>query len=162
MDEKKQKVTTLIGMWLAALVGSVYGIYYTVIGFFTNSGPGGGLEGPTWKVILSGVISALLASYVGELMVRRLSKKKLDDTANVALISLRAFLTLLVAGIVAFIVGWEVGFIIQRLFNLIPGLGWTEVLLYGPLMGFIYGVPFSAGAALIYVLVIVFLKPNKS
>ena len=52
--------------------------------------------------------------------------------------------------IIAFIVGWEIGFFIGKVTGTIEGIEWIAVLLYTPLMSFIWGIPVSLVVAILY------------
>jgi hypothetical protein len=61
--------------------------------------------------------------------------------------TVRTFFTEFVASMVAFITGWEIGFIVGKLTGAIDGIEWKAVLLYTPLMSFFYGIPVCLAAA---------------
>ncbi len=75
MNERKLKTITHVGMWLAAIAGSITALVFIVGGYLLDWGPGGGMIGPFWRILLVGIPSALLGAYIGELFVRILAKK---------------------------------------------------------------------------------------
>lgn len=85
MTEKQQKTIRLTGMWLCALVGSTYGLVYTLGGYLFDWGPGGSLEGPLWKILITGILSIVIAAYVGELVVRKLAKRIFEKKYSISL-----------------------------------------------------------------------------
>jgi len=42
-------------MWLAAIVGSIYGLIFTIVGYLLDWGPGSSMEGPFWKILLASI-----------------------------------------------------------------------------------------------------------
>ncbi len=108
MNEHKQKIITHTGMWLAAIVGSIYGLVLTIVGYLLDWEPGSRMEGSFREVLLVGILSVLAAAYIGELVVRKLAKKKLATQLQIHAITVRLFVIVLVGCITAFVVGWEV------------------------------------------------------
>jgi len=148
------KVVKLTGMWLASLVGSVYGLFFTIIGAGFDWGPGGGMEGPYWKILIVGLISLLLGMYAGELMVRKLSsalKVFSKPRAKLEIVMLMFFVCF-VASLVAWVVSWEAGMISGIAMG---SIGWDEVIRWGQvildvaLMSLVFGVPFYLLAGII-------------
>jgi len=147
MNEQKLKIITRTGMWLAAIVGSIYGLYLTIIGYLTDSGPGGSMEGPFWKILLTGILSILIGVYIGEFLVRKLAKILLAKHFKVLEFTIRSFAILLLGSMAAFVTSWEVGYLMGKITRTIEGLDWMTVLVYTLLMSFIYSIPVSLVAA---------------
>ena len=149
-----QKVVKLTGMWLASLVGAVYGLLFTIIGAGFDWGPGGGMEGPYWKILIVGLISLLLGMYAGELLVRKLSdalKVFSKPRSKAEIVLLMAFICF-TASLVAWVISWEAGMIT----GIATGsIGWDEVINWGQvildvgLMSLVFGVPFYLLAGII-------------
>ncbi len=159
MNEKKQKVITHVGMWLAAIAGSISGLGYVIAGYLLDWGPGGDMEGPIWIILLVGIPSALIGAYIGELVVRILAKKMFAIRWTNIRNTIRAFVIVFLGCILAFIVGLEVGFILGKITGAIEGLEWTEVLLYAPIMAILYGILPSLAVGILYGgFVFIFLK----
>ena len=159
MNEKKQKIITHVGMWLAAIAGSISGLGYAIAGYLFDWGPGGSMEGPLWRVLLVGIPSALIGIYIGELVVRILAKKMFAIRWTNIRNTIRAFVIVFLGCILAFIVGLEVGFILGKITGAIEGLEWLEVLLYAPIMAILYGIMPSMAAGILFSgFVFVFLK----
>jgi|AntAceMinimDraft_9_1070365.scaffolds.fasta_scaffold66391_1 hypothetical protein len=150
MNEEKQKIITHVGMWLAAIAGSISGLGYAIGGYLLDWGPGGSMEGPLWRVLLVGIPSALAGAYIGELIVRKLAKTMFaiqwTNTKN----TIKAFVVVFLGCIVAFIVGLEVGFILGKITGAIEGLEWLTILLYAPIMATLYGLLPSLGLGVLY------------
>ena len=159
MNEQKQKIITHAGMWLAAFVGSVYGLIFVIIGYLINWDHGRALEGPFWKVLLAGFFSIMIGAYFGELIVRKRAQKRLAGQLQILTITARLFGVVLLGNIVAFIVGWEVGYIFGKILGTIQELSWGEILTIIPLNSFIHSIPISLVAGIFYsVFVFTYLK----
>ena len=65
MNEKKQKIITHVGMWLAAIAGSSTALIFLIAGYILGWGPGGDMAGPLWRILLVGIPSALTGAYIG-------------------------------------------------------------------------------------------------
>ncbi len=162
MNEHKQKTIIHVGMWLAAIVGSIYGLILTIVGYLLDWGPGSGMEGAFWEVLLVGILSFVIAAYVGQLIVKKLAQKMFAKQSSILKNTLISFVVAFVGCIIAFIVGWEIGLLLGKLTGTIEGLDWIAVLVYTPLMSFIWGIPVSLVAAILYgVFVFFYLKAEK-
>jgi hypothetical protein len=158
MNEKKEKIITHVGMWLAAIVGSLFGLVFSIIGYLLGEGPGGSMEGPLWRVLLVGIPSVLLAAYAGELLVRKLAKRMLSKHSSVSKNTVMAFVMVFIGCIVAIAVGFEIVYAMGKITGAIEGLEWN-VLLYVPLGAILYGFLPSLGAGVLYSLfVFIYLK----
>lgn len=158
MNEKKEKIITHVGMWLAAIVGSLFGLVLTIVGYLIDWGPGGSMEGPFVNILMVGVPSILLAAYIGELLVRILAKKMFSRHSSNSMNTALAFFVVFIGSIVAFMVGFEVGYFMGKITGAIEGLDWI-VLLYVPIQSVFYGILPSLGAGVLYsVFVFVYLK----
>jgi hypothetical protein len=140
------KIVKLTGMWLASLVGAVYGLLFTIIGAGLDWGPGGGMVGPYWKIILVGMISILVGMYAGEFTFRKLCKlAKVFEKARPKMeLALFLFLMCGAASAVAWILSWEAGFISGILMGSIEWdevLNWGEIISNVALMSLIFGIP---------------------
>ena len=152
--EWNHKVIKLTGMWLASLVGTVYGLLFTIIGAGFNWGPGGGMEGPYWKILLAGVISILVGMYAGEFTMRKLTNmfKVFDKPRKKSEIAFLMFMICFAASMVAWILSWEAGFISGIAMGSIE---WEEVINCGrvvmdvALMSMVFGIPFYFIAGII-------------
>jgi uncharacterized membrane protein YoaK (UPF0700 family) len=161
MNHKKQKTITHVGMWLAAIVGSICGLFYVIGGYLLDWGPGGGMEGPLWRVLITGIVSALIGAYVGELLVRKLSRKMLSNRTSLLNISGLSFVVALIACTIAFYVGLLVVLMMGILTGSIENLEWNE-LGGAPLLGLIFSIPFGLGSAILFSgYVFVYLKVNN-
>lgn len=161
MNEQQKKTISVLGMWIAAFVGSTYGLVFIIIGRLIDWGPGSGMEGPLWKAFLVGIVSILFAVYVGELIVRKLTVKILRK--NLAAFPTASWMAIVIfiACIVAFVVGWEVGFLMSKLTGTVTELGWGEILWKVPAMSFVWGVPFSLVISILFGLFVLFLVKVK-
>ncbi len=161
MTEQQKKTISVLGMWIVAFVGSTYGLVFTIIGRLADWGPGSGMEGPLWKVLLVGIVSIVVAVYVGELIVRKLTTKILRK--NLAALPTASWMALVIftACIVAFVVGWEVGFLMSKLTGIVTELGWAEILLKVPVLPFMWGLPFCLLISFIFGLFVLFLLKVK-
>jgi hypothetical protein len=156
--EWNQKVVRLTGMWLSSLVGAVYGLLFTIIGAGLDWGPGGGMSGPYWKIILVGGISLLVGMYAGEFSVRKLTSlaKVFEKPRKKTEVALAMFLVCSFASLIAWILSWEAGFISGILMGSIQ---WDDILIWGKiisdvaLMSFIFGLPFYIIAGMINAIV---------
>jgi len=162
--EWNQKVIKLTGMWLASLAGAVYGLLFTIIGAGLNWGPGGGMEGPYWKILIVGIISLLIGLYAGEFTVRKLIvwAKVFDGPQSKTQIALKMFMICAFAALVAWILSWEAGMISGILMGSITWdevINWGRIILDVALMSFVFGLPFYLMAGIINAVVaIVVLK----
>jgi hypothetical protein len=161
MTEQQKKTISVLGMWIAALVGSTYGLVFTIIGRLANWGPGSGMEGPLWKVILGGIVSIAVAVYVGELIVRKLTAKILRKELSALPTATWMAIVIFIGCIAAFVVGWEVGFLMSKLTGTVTELGWGEILWKVPTMSFMWGAPFSLLISIIFGLFVLFLLKVK-
>lgn len=150
MNEQKQNILIQIGMWLAALVGSMYGLFFTLLGYIFDIGPGSGMEGQFWKILLVAIPSILLAAYTGELLVRKLAQKMLKSNISIRAYKFRLFVIVLIGSTMAFLVGFEVGYILGKITGTIAGVEWTDILLKGPGMALIIGIPIALIVAVFY------------
>lgn len=156
------KLIKLTGMWLASLVGAVYGLLFTIIGAGLNWGPGGGMEGPYWKILIVGLISLFTGMYTGEFTFRKLAGiTKLFDKPRPKLeYSMIVFLYCAVAALAAWIISWEAGYISGVLLGTIgweEPVRWIRLIFNVALMSSIYGIPFCLGAGILNSLVAVFV-----
>ena len=162
MNEQKQKIITRAGMWLATIVGSIYGIIFAIVGYLLNWNHGGALEGPFWKVLLIGFHSVMTGAYIGELIVRKRAQKRLVGQIKIPAITSRLFVIVLLGSIAAFIVSWEVGYIFGKILGTFQELSWGEILINIPIISFIHSVPISLVASIFYsVFVFTYLKVGK-
>lgn len=162
MNQKEQKIITHVGMWLAAFVGSICGLFFGIAGYFMDWGPGGGLEGPIWRILLVGFTSALIGAYTGELLFRKLSRKMLSKIFSLVKISGLSFVVALVACTAAFYVGLLTGLIMGILTGTIVGLEWNE-LGGAPFLGLVFSIPFGLIPAILFGgFVFIFLKSRES
>jgi len=162
MNEQKQKTITRAGMWLATIVGSIYGLIFVVVGYFLNWDHCGVLEGPFWKVLLTGFHSIMLGSYIGELIVRKRAPKRLAGQIKIPAITSRLFVIVLLGNIAAFIVSWEVGYIFGKILGIFQGVSWGEILIDIPLISLIHAIPVSLVISILYgVFVFSYLKVGK-
>lgn len=162
MNEQKQKIITHVGMWLTAIVGSIYGIIFAVIGYLLNWNHGDVLEGPFWKVLLIGFHSIMTGVYIGKLIVRKRAQKRLAGQVKIPVITSRLFVIVLLGNIAAFIVSWEVGYIFGKILGTFQGVSWGEILINIPLISLIHSIPVSLVASIFYsVFVFIYLKVDK-
>lgn len=143
--EWSHKRITLISMWIASLVGAIYGLVFTIIGAGFNWGPGGSLEGPYWKIIVSGLISIIIGMYVGELVVRKLAaivfKKQRSKPEYITLLAV----TCVFGSFLAWVFSWEAGFISSILMDSLSfgdDASWLGIIGDVALMTSIFGLPF--------------------
>lgn len=149
-------------MWLTALVGSTYGLVFTIIGYLADWGPGSGMEGPLWKILLVGIVSVLFAVYLGELIVRKLTRRIFRKNLAAFPTAGWMFVVMFIGCITAFVVGWDVGFLMGKLTGSIAAMAWGEILWKVPAMSFMWGVPLSLIISLLFALFVLFqLKVNK-
>jgi len=159
MNERKLKIITHVGMWLAAIVGSSTALVFLIAGYIFEWGPGGSMIGPLWRILLVGVPSALLGAYIGELVVRILAKKMFAILWTINRNTIRAFVVVLLGCFAGIIVGWEVGAILGKVTGAIEGLDWTEVLINSPIFALFYAIPVGLAVGILYALfVLIFLK----
>ena len=162
MNEPKRKIIVRTGMWLVAVVGSIYGILLTILGYILDWGPGSEMIGPLWKVLLTGILSFLSGAYTGEIIVRKLAgiiMKKLFLPLESAV---RSYGIMLVASVPAFVVSWEIGYLMGKVTGAIGHLSWITVIRDVPLMTFIWSVPISLITAALYaVFVYIYLKAGE-
>ena len=162
MNEQKQKTITRAGMWLATIIGSIYGLIFVVVGYFLNWDHCGALEGSFWKVLLTGFHSIMMGAYIGELIVRKRVPKRLAGQKKIPAITSRLFVIVLLGNIAAFIVSWEVGYIFGKILGIFQGVSWGEILIYVPLVSFIHSIPISLVAGILYsVFVFTYLKVGE-
>lgn len=150
--EWKYKFTTLTGMWLASLVGAVYGLIFTIIGAGFDWGPGGGMIGPYWKILITGLISLLIGMYAGELIARRMAGLIFKRPRKRLQITFLMFLSIATASLIAWVLSWEAGFIAGILMGTIEWTesdGWHNIILNVGFMSAILGVPFALAAGVI-------------
>ncbi len=162
MNEQKQKTITRVGMWLAAITGSIYGIIFAIVGYLVNWDHCGTLEGPFWKVLLTGFHSVMIGAYIGELIVRKRAQKIFATRIKIPAITTRLFVVVFLGCIAAFVVSWEVGYIFGKILGTFQELSWGEILIKIPFISFIHSVPISLVVAFFYsVFVFTYLKVGK-
>jgi len=162
MNEQKQKTITRAGMWLATIVGSIYGLIFIVVGYFLNWDHCGVLEGPFWKVLLTGFHSIMMGAYIGELIVRKRVPKRLTGQKKIPAIISRLFVIVLPGYIAAFIVSWEVGYIFGKILGIFQGVSWREILIDIPIISLIHAIPVSLVISILYsVFVFAYLKTGN-
>lgn len=150
MNEKKLKHITRAGMWMAAIVGSINGLLLTIAGYLFDWGPGGSMQGPFWRILVVGLLSVLIAGYIGEVIVRKLGKTMVGKQFSRSDLTIRSFAFTFFGSITAFIAGWDVVFIMGKITGAIEGLEWIHVLVYAPLMSLFYGFPISLIASFLF------------
>lgn len=156
------KLIKLTGMWLASLVGAVYGLLFTIIGAGFDWGPGGGMVGPYWKILIAGIVSILIGMYAGEFTYRKLSKmmKVFTKPRPKMEIAWLLFFVCFLASLVAWVLSWEAGMISGIAMGSIEWddpIKWGEVVSNIALMSLVFGVPFYLLAGIINALVSVFV-----
>ena len=162
MNEQKQKIITHTGMWLATIAGSIYGIIFAIVGYLLNWNHCGVLEGPFWKVLLTGFHSVMMGAYIGELIVRKRAQKIFATRIKIPAITSRLFVIVLFGSIAAFIVSWEVGYIFGKILGIFQGVSWGEILIKIPLISLIHCIPVCLIASIFYsVFVFVYLKVGE-
>ena len=162
MNEQKQKIITRAGMWLATIAGSIYGIIFAVVGYLLNWNHCGALEGPFWKVLLTGFHSVMMGAYIGELIVRKRAQKIFTTCIKIPAITSRLFVIVFLGCIAAFIVSWEVGYIFAKILGTMQGVSWGEILIKIPLISFIHIIPVSLVISIFYsVFVFTYLKVGE-
>lgn len=162
MNEQKQKTITHAGMWLTAITGSIYGLIFVIVGYLLNWNHYGVLEGPFWKVLLTGFHSIMMGAYIGKLIVRKRAQKRLAGQIKIPAITSRLFVIVLLGSIVAFIVSWEVGYIFGKILGIFQGVSWGEILIKIPLISLIHCIPVCLIASIFYsVFVFVYLKVGE-
>lgn len=140
----KHAIVRLTGMWLAALAGAFYGLVFTIIGAAADWGPGSGMEGPYWKIFILGLLSLLIGAYIGETIVRKLSKMVFKKSRPRLEVSMLMFLCCAIATWIAWIISWETGYIAGILMQIISWrdpFSWMKVIFDVALMSAIYGFP---------------------
>ncbi|HNQ82261.1 MAG TPA: hypothetical protein PLW31_08040 [Bacteroidales bacterium] len=158
---KDKKINTLVctAQWLAALTGSIYGLVLAIFGYLSGWGPGGSMNGPFWRVLLSAAISILAGAFIGTFVVRKLARLLFEKPFSKLESGLRAFALVLAGSFPAFVSSWLTGYIMGKLTGTIEGLDWITVLVYTPLMSFIYGIPVCFGTDLLFgIFVFFYLK----
>jgi len=162
MNDHKLKIITRAGILLAAITGSIYGLLLTITGYLLDWGPGGSMQGPLWKILLTGILSVLIGTYIGVFLVRKLAKILLAKHFKVLEFTIRSFAIVLLGSMAAFVSSWETGYLLGKITGSIEGLDWMTVLVYTPLMSFIYGIPVSLVAAVLFgVFVFLYLKAGE-
>ncbi len=156
INEKRLKTITLLSTWVVVIVGGIFGILLTIIGYLTGSGPGGGMAGPLWKILITGLVSLMAGALTGAILERILARIILKGTYLRLEFMVRSFAIVLAGSLVAFVVSWEAGYLVGKITGAIEGLDWIEVLFYTPLMSLIYGIPVSLIAALVHGMVVFF------
>lgn len=145
-----------IGQWIAAVIGCIFGLVFIIAGYFLNWGPGSGMSGPFWNILLVGLSSSLIGAGIGWILFHQLTNKLFTAEKSLFILSLKAFSLMGVATVAATVTSWETGFLLGKLSGSIQGLGWKEVLLYVPVMSIAYSIPICLVASLIYALFVSF------
>ncbi|MFH1121977.1 MAG: hypothetical protein V1775_19320 [Bacteroidota bacterium] len=156
MNNEKQKIIRNSGMTLAAFAGSIFGLILTIPGYLLGWGPGGGMEGPFWKILITGIASFAAGAGVGAFLFRLLSGKLFSDSFSVLANALLSLAMMITSSVAAFIAGWEVAYLTGKITGAISGLEWIAVLLYVPLMSGIYSIPVSLIAGVIFAVFVFF------
>ncbi|MCD6566261.1 MAG: hypothetical protein J7K53_10000 [Bacteroidales bacterium] len=162
MNERKQKIVTYAGMWLAAIAGSIYGIIFAIVGYLINWNHCGALEGPFWKVMVIGILSTLIGAYIGELVVRKRAQKIFADRLKIQAPTSKLFVIVFLGCIVAFVGSWEAGYVFGKLLGIFHELNWGEILIDVPLISLIHAIPISLVISIFYsVFVFTYLKVGE-
>ena len=114
------------------------------------------MHGPFWRILVVGILSILIGVYVGELLVRKLAGKMFEKHLTILEYTIRSFAIVLIGSIAAFVASWEVGYLMGKITGAIENMSWTVVLVYTPLMSFIYSIPVSLGSAALFGLFVFF------
>jgi hypothetical protein len=155
MDWKHKRIA-LTGMWLASLVGAIYGLLFTIIGAGFDWGPGSGLDGPYWLIVIMGIISIVIGMYTGELVVRKLSVIVFKKPRSYSEITFMMFIICIIASFLAWVLSWEAGFISGILLGSLQfeeSASWFEIIYNVGLMSAVFGTPFyvsSGGLAALF------------
>ncbi len=162
MNDKKLKIITISAKLLTAFIGCIFGLGLTIAGYLMDWGPGGDMNGPLWKILLTGVISSMTGILVALLVVGKLASNLLKESATNAINALSSSVIIMAGGVISFMAGWEAGYLAGKITGTISGLEWKVVLLYVPLMSGIYSIPVSLGAGVLFaVFVFFYLEANK-
>ncbi len=149
MNNHKIKAITRTGILLAVMIGCIFGLGFTITGYLLEWGPGGGMNGPLWRILLVGIISSLAGAIVGGWVVKIMAKKMLSKQVSAFSLSLTGFLVVFTGSAAGFIVSWQVGFLFGKITGAIQGLEWKAVLLYTPAMAAIYSIPFCLASGVL-------------
>ena len=159
MHERKLRIILRTGLWLVAAVGSIYGLFFTILGYLTDWGPGSEMIGPLWKILVVGILSLVSGAYVGELIVRKLAGIILKKLFTPQESAVRSFGIMLTGSVPAFVISWEIGYLMGKVTGAISHLSWITVIRDVPLMTFIWSVPVSLITAALYaVFVYIYVK----
>lgn len=162
MNDKKQKIVTTSAKLLTAFIGCTFGLGLSIAGYLLDWGPGGSMQGPLWKILLTGFLSSAAGILVALLVVEKLAKNLLQEHSTTLVNALSSSVIVMVGSVTSFMAGWEVGYLAGKITGTISGLEWKVVLLYVPLMSGIYSIPVSLGAGFLFaVFVFFYLKANQ-
>ena len=162
MTEKKQKIISRTGMWLATIAGSIYGVIFVVIGYLLKWDHCGALKGPFWKVLLIAFHSVMIGAYIGELIVRKRTQRIFAGKLKTRAITSKLFIIVLLGCMAAFIVSWEVGYIFGKILGTMKEVSWEQILIDIPFVSLIHATPISLVISIIYCsFVFAYLKVGK-
>lgn len=150
MNERKLTIITCTAIWLVSVAGSIYGLLLTIAGYLLDWGPGGSMHGPIWKILLSGLLSVFVGAFIGVILVKMLARLLLGKQLSLLDHTIRSFAVVLIGGMAAFVSSWVIGFLVGKITGTIEGLDWITVLVYTPLMSFLYGMPVCLSAAAVF------------
>ncbi|GAP43877.1 hypothetical protein TBC1_112035 [Lentimicrobium saccharophilum] len=163
MNDKKRRIIRNAGMVLAAFAGSIFGLILTIPGYLLDWGPGSGMEGPLWKVMITGIASFAAGACAGAFLFRLLAGKLLSDLFSVLVNAFLSLAMMIASSTAAFITGWVVAYLTGKITGAISGLEWKAVLFYVPLMSCIYSLPVSlVSGVLFFVFVYIYLRKSNS
>jgi len=164
MDEKQTSAHKRVAIWIAVMAGSINGIVFGLLGYLIGWGPGAGMEGPFWKVLLTCGVSVILGGYVGDLASRKLYSRVISGNGSKLHMIVRSFAVVLISSILAFFISIVTGYLTGKLTGSISGLDWSDVFISLPVMALIFSIAIGIIAALIfgfYTWFFVNAKPNQ-
>lgn len=139
----------LVALAMVAVCGSVFGIGLTIIGYLTDWGPGGSMQGTFLSILFVGGSSTLTGVTIGIWTTRKLLQIGIQGRNSPMKSALWQSFVVLTGSMIAFITSWEAGFFTGKISGAIEGIDWKATLIYAPLMAAIYGIPLCSFAAVL-------------
>lgn len=147
---KKANTLKTVAIIIVCIIGSIPGLWTMLI---NNEGPFQRPEGAYWKALVIGIPSVLAAILAGYFLSKYLLKKFYSENRPVLRLVVIISLVTIISGLVAVLVGWEVDWLIAKVFGWggVAEVPWKNLFIGIPIIlaysilpvtitGLIYGV----------------------
>lgn len=157
---KKHSTLKTAAIILVCIIGSVPGLWTMLI---NSEGPFQRPEGTYWKALVIGIPSVLAAILAGYLLSKYLLKKYYSENRPVLRLAVIISLVTIISGLVAVFVGWEIDWLIAKVFGWggVAEVPWKNLLIGIPIVLAYSIIPVSLAGLIYGVFSFAYLKLSK-